>query len=336
MSTQLPMNSQTLVTNLDPASIPSSGSFGWEPSDLSSGSNCADWLQHSHEHVPGITVVEQRGCSTGAVQMVQTSQDRATSDPATGDLVISMQISGHAKFAVNLGFDSFAVDTKASGNFAVLAAGHSFEVADSEQTEFELLILAIPWGTRRHKAEDLAQRDLSDFGGKLHSDLHRDTTVEHLMHHLWRELAEGQPGGELLAEGLSTAMIGRLIQLSEVPVPSPPKLNRLSKDSLRRVDEYIHEHLSETISLDELSDLAFVSKFHFSRQFKRTTGLTPHQYVVERRIERAKTLLHDPAMSDTGIAAIATACGFTDQSHLGRHFRKLVGVTPATYRKAIG
>ncbi|MEM7627487.1 MAG: helix-turn-helix transcriptional regulator, partial [Planctomycetota bacterium] len=62
-------------------------------------------------------------------------------------------------------------------------------------------------------------------------------------------------------------------------------------------------------------------------------GRTPHQYVMERRVERVKALLCDKAFGDRGIASIALACGFTDQSHLGRHFKRLVGVTPAAYRR---
>jgi len=79
---------------------------------------------------------------------------------------------------------------------------------------------------------------------------------------------------------------------------------------------------------EELAAIAQLSVFHFCRSFKRSTGFTPHQYVIQQRVERAKQLLKDGKM---GISEVAIACGFTHQSHLNRHFKRLTGVPPKKF-----
>jgi AraC-like DNA-binding protein len=102
---------------------------------------------------------------------------------------------------------------------------------------------------------------------------------------------------------------------------------------MRRVHEYVEAHLSSSIELAELSAIAGLSVFHFAREFKRSAGVTPHYYLVGRRLERAKELL---ARSDLSVAEIAFVTGFSDQSHLARHFRQMIGVTPGQFRRSRG
>lgn len=100
---------------------------------------------------------------------------------------------------------------------------------------------------------------------------------------------------------------------------------------MRRINDYIDAHLGENIGLPELAGIAGLSLFHFARQFKNTTGLSPHHYLVGKRIERAQELL---ANSDLSLAEIAFATGFADQSHLTRHFHQIVGTTPGQFRRS--
>ena len=96
--------------------------------------------------------------------------------------------------------------------------------------------------------------------------------------------------------------------------------------------DYINEYLSHDIKLMDLSALLDMSQFHFGRRFKQSMGVSPHQYLIGRRVERAKQLLKS---SDLAIADIALQCGFNSQSHLGKSFRELTGVTPSRYRKSL-
>ena len=91
-------------------------------------------------------------------------------------------------------------------------------------------------------------------------------------------------------------------------------------------------HLDDELSLTVLADIACLSPYHFSRSFKEAAGVGPQRYVIQRRLERAKTLLrrtHEP------LARIAQEAGFADQSHLTSIFRRELGVTPGRFRAAL-
>jgi AraC family transcriptional regulator len=104
----------------------------------------------------------------------------------------------------------------------------------------------------------------------------------------------------------------------------------LPQQKLKQSIDYIQDNLAGEISLNELADYLGISRYYFCRLFKQSTGLSPHQYVIQQRVERAKQLLQRRGMS---IADVAQACGFAHQSHLNRHFKRLTGVTPKTLLK---
>ena len=93
--------------------------------------------------------------------------------------------------------------------------------------------------------------------------------------------------------------------------------------------EYVEEHLAGP-TLEHLAAVARLSVYHFARQFKAATGLPPHQYVIARRVERAKLLLQGG--SDLSLAEVAARAGFSDQSQFCQHFKRQVGVTPGQFR----
>jgi AraC family transcriptional regulator len=95
--------------------------------------------------------------------------------------------------------------------------------------------------------------------------------------------------------------------------------------------EYIHEHLSEDLSLREIAAFLQMSPNYFTSLFKQSTGLSAHQYVIHCRIEKAERLL---TKSDLSIVEVAQQVGFQSQSHFVNVFRKQTGMTPKTYRKA--
>ena len=110
----------------------------------------------------------------------------------------------------------------------------------------------------------------------------------------------------------------------------PGRLER-GHPSLRRVAAYIHDHLTETIRLEDLASLAGLSPYHLLRAYRAATGFPPHQYQLQLRIRQAKQMLR----SGRQIADIAADLGFVDQGHLHRLFRRIVGVTPGQYRRGV-
>ncbi|MEM8832224.1 MAG: helix-turn-helix domain-containing protein [Cyanobacteria bacterium P01_G01_bin.19] len=97
--------------------------------------------------------------------------------------------------------------------------------------------------------------------------------------------------------------------------------------------EYVNqENLSRSIKLEDLATYVRISKFHFSRLFKKSLGISPHQYVMQQRIELAKQLL---SKSNLSISDIALESGFNSHAHLSKYFHQFVGMTPTAYRQLI-
>jgi AraC family transcriptional regulator len=149
---------------------------------------------------------------------------------------------------------------------------------------------------------------------------------------LRRELLTGGPGGRLCAESLANVLVVQLIRQMSSRQGSNGVIHgsgsRLARRALREVEEYIHANLDQNIALSDLANVAHLSEFHFARLFKQSTGLPPHQFVIHQRIERAKRLIAEGRLS---LAQIAFEVGFSDQSQLNRHFKRLVGVTPKRF-----
>lgn len=101
---------------------------------------------------------------------------------------------------------------------------------------------------------------------------------------------------------------------------------------LRRVKDYIEAHLSDDISLEDLADVARMSKYHFSRQFKTSVGESPIQYVIGRRIEEGKRLLEQ---TDWLVSRVSQEVGYDSQSRFTTQFKRRIGTTPAAYRRQL-
>jgi AraC family transcriptional regulator len=145
------------------------------------------------------------------------------------------------------------------------------------------------------------------------------------------ELLAGGAGGPLVAESLANVLAVRLIRQMLTPRgPARGRDGTLPRGRLRAVVEYIEEHLDAGPSLEQMAAVARVSAYHFSRQFKATTGLPPHQFVIARRVERARLLLQGG--TDLSLAEVAADVGFSDQSQFSRHFKRALGVTPGQFQ----
>jgi AraC family transcriptional regulator len=145
------------------------------------------------------------------------------------------------------------------------------------------------------------------------------------------ELTSPGAGGRLVAESLGNVLAIHLLRLFTAPGELGPRpRERLPRSKLQAVVRYVEEHLDTELTLDDLAAVAHLSPYHFARLFRNSTGLPPRQYVIARRVERAKELLRDG--DGMPLADVAAEVGFANQSHFTRHFKRLVGVTPGHFR----
>ncbi|MGW3105000.1 AraC family transcriptional regulator [Streptomyces sp. NPDC001100] len=133
------------------------------------------------------------------------------------------------------------------------------------------------------------------------------------------------PGDELEAESRLTLIAERLHAHLRPSAPAPARDPALA----RTLRELLDERVTEGIALDEAARLVHAHPAHLVRAFSGAYGIAPHQYLMSRRVDRARRLLLDGRPP----GEVAAATGFYDQSHLTRHFRKLVGVTPGRYSR---
>ena len=158
----------------------------------------------------------------------------------------------------------------------------------------------------------------------------RDPVCAHLVLALQAE-AEQEPhaGQSLVIESITSALAGRLLaRHTTLGARSQRVRGGLEPRALRRVRAYIDENVGRPISLEDLANVAGVSRFHFARQFRASTGESPMGFVLRARIERGKVRLRE---RDVTVSRIATELGFADQSHFTRTFRRLVGTSPKRF-----
>ncbi|MCR4523273.1 MULTISPECIES: AraC family transcriptional regulator [Bosea] len=141
------------------------------------------------------------------------------------------------------------------------------------------------------------------------------------------ECAEPDARHDLYGDGLVMAV---LIDLFGVRREAPRRRTPLTSRQLRTVTDYIAEHAAGTIRLQDLAGLVGLSQSHFSHAFKASTGLPPHQWQLKARIEQGQRLL---AAGDRSLTEVAVEAGFSDQAHFTRVFRRMVGETPAAWRR---
>jgi len=142
------------------------------------------------------------------------------------------------------------------------------------------------------------------------------------------ECENPEPLHDLYGDGLTLSL---LIDVLQLRAPQPRRRSALAAWQLRRAVDYIEENCVRNIRLEELASLTGLSQSHFSHAFKASTGLPPHQWQTQARIERAKHLL---LKSEMPLTTVAVETGFADQAHFTRVFRKNVGAAPASWKRS--
>jgi AraC family transcriptional regulator len=159
----------------------------------------------------------------------------------------------------------------------------------------------------------------------------RDAQLENICWALKAEMQANYPSGRLYTDSLAVSVASRLVSThSSIAQPRPVQSGGLGGRRLKRTLAYIEDNLSEDLSLSRIASITGISASHFKTLFRESAGVPVHQYVIQRRIERAKDLLMQDKLS---IAEIALATGFSHQSHLARHMRRAVGLSPRAMKQ---
>lgn len=165
-----------------------------------------------------------------------------------------------------------------------------------------------------------------------HRVLFLDSTILHVAHLLKAEVTNGGLSGDLFVESLRNVLLIHLLRHYSQAAATKTAETRLSLPQLHQVKTYIEDHLAEPLSIADLAAIVPMSEFHFARSFKAATGESPHRYLTQRRIERAKVFL---SVTQLSVAEICDRVGFSNQSHFTTQFRKLTGTTPRGYRASL-
>jgi AraC family transcriptional regulator len=216
------------------------------------------------------------------------------------------------------------------GNICIIPAGQTFQAR--LEGESEHLALYVDPSLLLHAAPEAHSSTGIEV---LESCRDNDPVISNVAFALLAELkaaenGEGPLSGRLYTESLANVLAVHLLRhYTALGAEGPRFSGGLTGRRLRRVTEFIAANYSRDVSLTELSAAAEMSPFHFAREFKRSTGTTPHQYLIKYRIDRAKALLAESKMP---LVEVGFRSGFSHQSHFTRLFHKLTGTTPQSYR----
>lgn len=231
--------------------------------------------------------------------------------------------------AVNLDDTPLAIESRERGRFVrklvppgamvIHAYGDSFSFRVPQHARWAGVVLA-PSIMRNVCDERLPDCD-AQFGAT-------DATLLNDVASIVRQMQLGK--GRALAA--TQAAVSLASNLAAHPAASSPQhvVGGLSLLQLRRVADFIETHLADDIDIGRLASVAGLSLWHFARAFKISTRVTPHQFVINRRLALGRELLH---AKHSSIAVIAIACGFADQAHFSRSFQARHGLTPGEYRR---
>ena len=253
--------------------------------------------------------------------------------PAVPDVSLVMVTQGAMWFENRyLGESWEALHTSAGDWFLTPGGGAPYELRWRKTSVEDLYILNLHVDTTllHHTAEQLADRlpariELADRSG------FQDPLLAQMGFALQRELLVPTSVGKLYAQTAAQMVAVHLLRnYMTTNLPITDVSHKLSRQQLEQIVEYIVAYLDQDLSLNALAQQLGFSPYHFARLFRETTGESPHQFVVSKRIEAAQQLLKTP---DLPLAQIALAVGFPNQSHFSRVFKQRRGIPPAQYRQ---
>ncbi len=285
-----------------------------------------DEIVDAKAHRPAATTRE-RGWTGVTVDLYRAARNCAKSYPALDHHLISYCPSGSARL-IQRRSGIVHEGLMSAGMSVVMPAGlESTWDGDAAASAR----LRIPHGLIVAAGEQLGHRGVEQIE-ILNIFETRDPLIEHMALILLGELNRApHPTQALIVDQVSCALAAHMLRAyNGFDTAAPCALAPLGHAEMARLTEYIEDNIDRTIGLAELAAIVNVSRFHFTRLFKRSTGLTAISYVERCRILRAQSLI---AETDFPLAEIALMTGFADQSHFTRRFHRHTGCTPAAFAR---
>jgi AraC family transcriptional regulator len=279
-----------------------------------------DWMPGRltvHNPADGWGGVAVRGYRYGALEVEL---------PAISDYMVVACRRGHTRMGrrVDNAWQQADIDP---GDVSLVARGDASHWAWQDDLEVVQVFLEqeqLASVCRAMFEHDVDEVDFEEAIKALDPAIHRTSML------LAHEAAQGDAGNRLMVDALATELAVHILRRhAHVRFREPELAGRLSAAQVREVEDHVHDHLGERIGIDELAAVAGLSRYRFMRAFRASLGTTPYDYVLGRRVELAKALLDGAGLP---LHEVARRCGFSDQSHLTREFRKRTGVTPGRFR----
>jgi AraC family transcriptional regulator len=252
--------------------------------------------------------------------------------PSTPEPHISCTLGGAAEFRERDVGGAWITRRINAGDLFVTRSSTPYEVrfqspAGQELDNLSLHIAVEPFlGTleARYPGKMECVRVMDFFG--------RDEILWHICKTCAELLAARVPGKSPRVAALTQLLAAHIVEKYTNAGPTPAYQGGLPIRQLRKVDDYIAEHLAEEISVEGLATLVELSPSHFAHVFKETTGMTPLQFVTRHRVTRAQQLIRETSRS---LIEVGFEVGYTSPSHFARVFRRVVGVTPTEFRGSL-
>jgi AraC family transcriptional regulator len=240
--------------------------------------------------------------------------------------VITILVSRMAKGEHGNGRGHFLPYVKIQGAVTILPAGFVPTVRLANDAQFIHCAISPELMRTVSEKTERSAGDLLRFQSGL-----QDPAAASLFSLVSAEIQQSAPTGTLYMDSLIHALMVRVLHLNQTPVETI-RDSALSPRILNRVLAKIEAHLAEDLSLDTLATESGYSRDHFLRGFRQAMGVTPHQYLLQQRLERVQESLRNTSLS---LSEIACGCGFSSHSHLATAFRKAFGVSLSAYRRMV-
>lgn len=286
---------------------------------------------HDVQNVSGIKVMITSAERNWKNLFVYTAQLQPFSSifPPINSLLISLVLKGNLDGSIQIDSNTFALNLE-PGAIIIIPPEASINV--NLATSLEVINVYISKSLISDVFDDFSLENGNYL--KIDNFLYMyDPFLEQAIELIKDILYVGDRFESLEAQNIARVLVSRIISKYSFPIVNNTNFdNGLPLQTLQKIFDFIEDNLHRRIPIERLAHMAGIGSAQFSRLFKRATNVTLHQYIIKRRVERARDLL---AETQLPIAEIAHECGFADQVHLTRFFGRIVGTSPASFRKKL-